>query len=394
MDRTRAAVAALALTAVVGLVLTPSRAEADLSSQSAATQSQLAKVKAELTSNLTSDAQVEALSNRLQAALVAQQARVDDARFAQTQAAMQVAEADRELADLASRTEAERHRLVATAVRDYVDPANFSAGGVVGALSSDLQEAGVRQAYLSATGATIQDQIDAYLHDRARVQAARVVLVAKRDQAAAATRAAEAEAARLSDAAAAQTAAHAALQSRIADLRSESATLGAQQASIETLIRQRQAADAAAAAAALQDSGRGSGSAVSRSSIRGTFGLIWPIHGVVTSEYGPRWGGFHPGIDIAAAYGTPIAASKAGVVIYAGPDGGYGNFVCIDHGGGVSTCYAHQSQIAVTQGESVSQGQTIGYEGSTGDSTGPHVHFEVRINGSTENPRYYVPGDP
>ena len=119
-----------------------------------------------------------------------------------------------------------------------------------------------------------------------------------------------------------------------------------------------------------------------------------PLHGPVTSEYGYRWGALHPGIDIAPPYGTPIAAAKSGVVIQAGPYYGYGNFVMIDHGGGMVTGYGHQSRIAVTQGQTVRQGQIIGYVGSTGDSTGPHLHFEVRINGATQNPRSYMSGNP
>jgi hypothetical protein len=93
-------------------------------------------------------------------------------------------------------------------------------------------------------------------------------------------------------------------------------------------------------------------------------------------------------------YGTPIHASAGGVVIFAGWYGGYGNFVIVDHGDGIATAYAHQSQIAVSQGQTVSQGDVLGDEGSTGDSTGPHVHFEVRVNGSPQNPRDYVPGSP
>jgi murein DD-endopeptidase MepM/ murein hydrolase activator NlpD len=99
----------------------------------------------------------------------------------------------------------------------------------------------------------------------------------------------------------------------------------------------------------------------------------------------------HTGIDIAGPYGAPIRAAKAGTVILAGSDGGYGNATIIDHGGGFSTLYGHQSRIAVSDGQTVSQGQIIGYEGCTGNCTGPHVHFETRVNGSPQNPMSYLP---
>ena len=118
-------------------------------------------------------------------------------------------------------------------------------------------------------------------------------------------------------------------------------------------------------------------------------GLIWPVSGPVVSPFGMRWGRLHSGIDIAAGYGTPIHASASGTVIFAGWMGGYGNFVIIDHGGGLSTAYAHQSSIAVGGG-SVSQGQVIGYVGCTGHCFGPHLHFEVRINGSPVDPMGYL----
>jgi murein DD-endopeptidase MepM/ murein hydrolase activator NlpD len=103
-----------------------------------------------------------------------------------------------------------------------------------------------------------------------------------------------------------------------------------------------------------------------------------------------RWGRMHEGIDLGAAYGTPIHAAAAGTVIYAGWMEGYGNLVIIDHGGGLATAYGHQSSIAVANGQSVSQGQVIGYVGSTGHSTGPHLHFEVRVNGAPVDPLGYL----
>lgn len=118
-------------------------------------------------------------------------------------------------------------------------------------------------------------------------------------------------------------------------------------------------------------------------------GLIWPVGGPVVSGFGMRWGRMHEGIDIAVGYGTPIQASASGTVIFAGWMGGYGNHVIIDHGGGLATGYAHQSSIAVGGG-SVSQGQVIGYVGCTGHCFGPHLHFEVRINGSAVDPLGYL----
>jgi murein DD-endopeptidase MepM/ murein hydrolase activator NlpD len=143
-------------------------------------------------------------------------------------------------------------------------------------------------------------------------------------------------------------------------------------------------AASAAIAAQLQGSGSGgsSGSGVSAS------GLIWPVSGPVTSGFGWRWGRMHEGIDIGAACGTPIRAAASGTVVYAGWMDGYGNIVVIDHGNGLATAYGHQSAIYASG--SVSQGQTIGAVGSTGHSTGCHLHFEVRVNGSPVDPLGYL----
>jgi murein DD-endopeptidase MepM/ murein hydrolase activator NlpD len=119
-------------------------------------------------------------------------------------------------------------------------------------------------------------------------------------------------------------------------------------------------------------------------------GLIWPTSGSVTSPFGYRWGRLHAGIDIAAPYGAPIYAAASGTVVLAGWTGGYGNYTCIDHGGRLATCYAHQSSYAVSAGATVSQGQVIGYVGNTGHSFGAHLHFEVRINGNPVDPLGYL----
>jgi murein DD-endopeptidase MepM/ murein hydrolase activator NlpD len=122
-------------------------------------------------------------------------------------------------------------------------------------------------------------------------------------------------------------------------------------------------------------------------------GFIWPVEGTFTSGFGYRWGRMHEGIDIAAAEGTPILAAADGTVILMQSEyesGGYGNYTCIDHGGGLSTCYAHQSSFATSNGAQVSQGTVIGYVGNTGHSYGAHLHFEVRINGAPTDPLGYL----
>jgi peptidoglycan DL-endopeptidase CwlO len=120
--------------------------------------------------------------------------------------------------------------------------------------------------------------------------------------------------------------------------------------------------------------------------------FIWPVDGPVVSGFGMRWGRMHEGIDIAVPAGTPIRAAASGSVVLVQSDaesGGYGNFTCLDHGGGLQTCYAHQSSFAVTSG-SVSQGDVIGYVGCTGHCYGDHLHFEVRIGGAATDPLGYL----
>jgi murein DD-endopeptidase MepM/ murein hydrolase activator NlpD len=118
--------------------------------------------------------------------------------------------------------------------------------------------------------------------------------------------------------------------------------------------------------------------------------LSWPVSGVVTSGFGMRNGVMHQGIDIGVPMGTPIKASGGGVVFFSGVMSGYGNVILIDHGNGVVTLYAHQSQLIAGEGARVAPGQVIGLAGSTGHSTGPHVHFEVRVNGTPANPMAYL----
>lgn len=129
----------------------------------------------------------------------------------------------------------------------------------------------------------------------------------------------------------------------------------------------------------------------------GTGRFMWPCSGEITSYYGwrthPVFGTtrYHSGMDIAVDYGTPIHAADSGTVIYSGWLGGYGNAVMIDHGGGLVTLYGHNQSLNVSEGQYVSKGTVIAYAGSTGWSTGPHCHFEVRLHGDVTEPLDYLP---
>ena len=152
--------------------------------------------------------------------------------------------------------------------------------------------------------------------------------------------------------------------------------LQAQQSEIEARIR----------------SAQGGFGSIPAGPIRGGGRFIWPVNGPITSPFCERraWEACHPGIDIGVPAGTPIRAAGTGTVVIAGWVSGYGNYTCIDHGGGISTCYGHQSAIHVGVGQHVTQGQVIGLVGCTGLCFGDHLHFEVRINGAVTNPLNYL----
>ncbi|MDU6570826.1 MAG: peptidoglycan DD-metalloendopeptidase family protein [Veillonella sp.] len=173
--------------------------------------------------------------------------------------------------------------------------------------------------------------------------------------------------------------------------------LNASSAQVSAMLKERQAARAAAAAAAAAAASQSSGGqGASDNWVQGTGQLGWPVSGEITSPYGyrvhPIWGTtiYHSGIDIGVDEGTPVHAADGGVVVWSGWMGGYGYAVVIDHGNGLSTLYGHNSELAVDEGQSVAKGQVISYAGSTGNSTGPHVHFEVRVNGDPVDPMGYL----
>ena len=200
-------------------------------------------------------------------------------------------------------------------------------------------------------------------------------LVARRDELVAANAAKEQTLARV-------RADHAAHAEEIDALQAESAALGAQIAAAQAAAAPSTPATSSSSGAPAPLSSAGSG--VSSS------GFVFPVSGPVVSGFGPRGGRMHEGIDIIVPFGTPVAASASGTVIRSDYGRGYGNVVVIDHGNGLSTTYAHNSSLAVGVGAVVSQGTVIAYVGSTGNSSGPHVHLEFRINGTAVDPFRYL----
>jgi murein DD-endopeptidase MepM/ murein hydrolase activator NlpD len=166
----------------------------------------------------------------------------------------------------------------------------------------------------------------------------------------------------------------------IQDEVAESNALSAASAQLAERIRQSEAQAQGAASAGSSSSAPASSS-----------GFIWPVSGPITSPFGMRWGTLHPGVDIGVPSGTPVHAAGSGTVIWCGWMSGYGNLVMIDHHNGLVTLYGHNTSVAVSCNQQVSQGQVVSYSGCTGFCTGPHVHFEVRLHGSAVDPLGYLP---
>ena len=231
-----------------------------------------------------------------------------------------------------------------------------------------------RYAQLKDQVSGLRDSID---HDRDQALGARDVVASQSDDLAARRQAQDDVRQQVSGEVAKQNDLLAQLKARKSEFESQIVALQRQSDSLAAQLRGRQAGQS------LVPSGHGV--------------LAVPIPGApITSGFGPRvhpiYGDvrMHTGIDFGASYGTPIHAAADGVVVSAGPLGGYGNATVIDHGNGLATLYAHQSSIVVAPGQSVRRGQIIGYVGCTGLCTGPHLHFEVRVRGTPVDPMQYL----
>lgn len=375
----RHALVAIVLLLVLGLAAPASAAESV--SQARRRQEQVRQQKAAAAAKLkaakASDAQLESAVNALGAQVSAQNARVSSARQAVAAADKAVTDAQVAIEATEARIGALKSSVVNRAVASYIRPQQEAFAEFANA--KDLGEASRRRSILAQVVANDRDLIDQLRAAKEDLDVQKAAAESARGLAAQRRQAVESELRSLQGALNEKARVQRALDERIADIQSEIDQLSGQDAAIAAIIQREQASRASRSPGA-DAGGRVSGA-----------GLIWPINGTVTSEYGYRWGRLHAGIDISDPTGTPIKASKAGVVIYAGSMSGYGNVVIIDHGGGFSTLYGHQSRMATSDGQSVSQGEVIGYVGNTGRSTGPHLHFETRVNGDAQNPRRYLP---
>ena len=342
-----------------------------------------AEAAAKVNALKASDAELERAVAALDSQLRADSAKAAAARQAVAAAEAQVASIEAALARTIEQTTRLETAVRERAVAAYMRPQQSNLEVVLD--SASLADAGRRQQMLTQVANTNRDAIDELRAVREDAEIQQEEAEAARQRAADRRKAADRQVQAVSAARAEKVRAEKALEGRIAAFQAEVDGLSREEAALTSLIQQREAAareraSRSATAAVAAPAGRVSGA-----------GLIWPVRGSVTSEYGPRWGRMHEGIDISAPTGTPIRAAKAGEVIFVGTQGGYGNITIVDHGGGFTTVYPHQSRFGTSEGAQVSQGEVIGYVGCSGSCTGPHLHFETRVGGSAQNPRRYLP---
>ena len=376
MRTTRTRILVTALTAVVVLLqAAPASAESiqTLRQKQDSARARRVAVAAKLDAARASDSQLATAVSNLDDAVHAQVAVTDAANQALQAAQVSVQQAEGRLNDTRARVAQFRSIAVDSAIDAYTHAGGHAVTDIIQA--KNLSELSQREMYLDTLMSNDRDALDQLrgaLQDQTAQQAklakARDLMKQRRKDAGDKLRA-------LAGQLKVQAQLQGALNDRLADYAAEAEAAADSEGNIQALLAKAEGPGAAAAAA-------GPTSAA---------GLIWPCHGPLTSPFGMRWGRMHQGQDIACGYGTAIHAAKAGTVVFAGVMSGYGNVVIIDHGGGFSTLYAHQSRMAVSQGQHVGQGDIIGYVGSTGHSTGPHLHFETRFGGTPRNPIPYLP---
>ena len=380
---------ARALVVVMVMALaTPAFADPSPEEKRTAAQTKKAQAAAQLDALRANDEELESAVKALDAGVAIQSATTDAAQQALRAAEQNLGSAQARLAATEARMSQLRAQAAEAAIRAYVHPGGDTLLEIV--RSKDLGEASRRQALLAHVVSSDRDIVDQLRATRQDEQFERENLAEARDLAADRRKAAAEKLAGLEKTRNDQVRLKNALDARIAQVTSEVAALAREEATLSALIRARQLPVEAADTRSSSGSASRGGGDEAPSRVSGS-GLSWPTNGSVTSGFGFRWGSLHAGIDIANGVGTPIRAAKAGTVILAGWNGGYGNCIVIDHGGGFSTLYGHMTRLRASEGQRVDQGDLIGDMGSTGNSTGSHLHFETRVNGSAQNPTRYLP---
>lgn len=395
--------------ATVALVV-PASAQEDLSIDEARARkdevlAEKARLAAEIDPLKAEESELFAAVTTLDEAIAAKQVEVANAEAAVLEANQRAAERQAEVDGLKLRTADVRNRASASVIEAYVGATGRESDITFTAASAtDVVK---KRQFLGVVQGNYQDVLEelrALKEDQERVTAEANKAV---EEAAELREQLETAQAELEQDRAAQAELVAALSGKIEGLESKKAEFDSAEARFDEIIRTKLAArdaEAAAQLAASQQQSVGASAAdadreperiaVSSSSASG---FVYPANGPLTSYFGYRihpilgYSRLHSGLDIGAGYGEPIWAAKGGTVIFAGWNGGYGNCVMIAHSGGVVTLYAHMSEIAVNEGASVSQGTIIGYVGSTGQSTGAHLHFEIRVYDDPQDPLNYLP---
>lgn len=338
--------------------------------QRAATEARRVAAAGRLNVLKADDTQLETAVATLDKGIVVQNSTAAAARQALKVAETGVGAAEVRLATTQKQMTSLRTEVTTAAVRAYVHP---GGGGLLSLVrAQSLGEASRRQSLLAhvvQSDSSILERLRGVRQDQESEQAN---VRRARDLAAQRRREADERLTGLRRVRSDQARVKSALDARIRGVLAEVDSLSREEARLTALIRSR------------TQPVPGSGARVSGA------GFSMPSSGTITSRFGPRWGRLHAGLDIASAFGTPIKAAKAGRVILAGSNGGYGNSVIIDHGGGFTTLYAHMSRLRVRDGAVVKGGQQIGDMGSSGASTGNHVHFEIRVGGTAQNPQRYL----
>ena len=375
---------------VVAVAAAPPTAGVDIDSEREKLEEnrgQQDKTKAELEQARITDEQLAAALDTANRKVAGQQAVVDAAAQRVKDAIFRVTQTEAKITETQA-TIVERTREVESrAVRAYKNSDGHSIDAIFGA--RDVNQAVNRAEMLQKLFVRDREILERLRVLRSDLEELKRELEAARAAAERAKVDADEELVRLEGLRVEAARAKAAVDARIAHLDAELRALQAEDARIQAAIKKFEEEEAARQRAALAAAGTPGGDFFVGNPSQA--GFVSPTSGILTSPFGMRWGRLHAGIDIANSVGTPIVAAKGGVVIAAERYGGYGNAVLLSHGGGLATLYGHMSSLAVRGGQSVGQGQFLGAMGSTGNSTGPHLHFEIRVNGNPVNPLPFLP---